>query len=189
MGAFVVATAVVIGYLVWQANQFLTTKAAEALALEEASLRSQYRAGGALRLVAAVDARVNAPGSGLYLLLDSYGNRLAGNLPLKPEALAEDGRPRVFFYQPFSEPGSERERLAIGSAFAIPGGLVLVVARDIEDQRQLASGISRMALWSFGLLSVLGIGAGILIGRGMLARIEAITAMSSTASPRASTPC
>ena len=54
MGAFVVATAAVIGYLVWQANQLLTSKAAEELALEEASLRSQYRAGGALRLVAAV---------------------------------------------------------------------------------------------------------------------------------------
>ena len=175
MGAFVVATAVVIGYLVWQANQFLTSKAAEELALEEASLRSQYRAGGALRLVAAVDARVNAPGSGLYLLLDGYGNRLAGNLPGKPEALAEDGRPRVFFYQPYSEAGREREHLAIGSAFAVPGGLTLVVARDIDDQRQLASGISRMALWSFGLLSVLGVAAGILIGRGMLARIEAIT--------------
>jgi signal transduction histidine kinase len=177
MGAFVVATALVIGYLVWQANQFLTSRAAEALALEEASLRSQYRAGGALRLVAAVDARVNAPGAGLYLLLDGYGNRLAGNLPRQPEALAEDGRPRVFFYQPFSEAGSDagRERLAIGSVLAVPGRLTLVVARDIDDQRQLASGISRMALWGFGLLSVLGVAAGILIGRGMVARIEAIT--------------
>jgi signal transduction histidine kinase len=164
----------VIGYLVWHANQLLTSKAAAELVAEEASLRSQYRSGGALRLAAAVDARVNAPGAGLYLLLDGYGTRLAGNLQGRPEALIDDGRPRIFFYQSFSEAGGG-ERLAIGRTFAVPGGLILVVARDIDDQRRLVSGISWMAFWSFGLLSVLGIGAGILIGRGMLVRIEAIT--------------
>jgi signal transduction histidine kinase len=175
MGVFVLATAAVTGYLVWQTNQFLTSRAAAALEVEEATLRSQYRAGGPVGLGAAVDARANAPGSGLYLLLDGYGNRLAGNLRRRPEALAEPGLPSVFFYQPRSGPDSERERLAIGTAFAVPDGLVLIVARDIEDQRQLASGIGRMAFLSFGLLSVLAVAAGILIGRSMLARIEAIT--------------
>ena len=174
MGVFAVATAMVIGYLVWQANQFLTSRAAEDLMQEEATLRQLYRAGGALRLVAAVDARVNAS-SGLYLLLDGYGNQLAGNLPRKPEGLIEGGRPRVFFYKRAPD---ERERLAIGSAFAVPGEIVLVIARDIEDQRQIVSSFSRVALWSFALLSVLGIGAGILIGRGLLARMEAVTETS-----------
>jgi signal transduction histidine kinase len=177
MGVFAVATAAVIGYLVWHANQFLTSRAVEELMQEEAILRRLYRAGGALRLVAAVDARVNAPGSGLYLLLDGYGNRLAGNLHSKPEALTEGGRPHVFFYKRFAD-DNERARLAIGSAFAVPGEIVLVIARDIDDQRQIVSGFSRVALWSFGLLSVLGIGAGILIGRGVLARMEAITETS-----------
>jgi signal transduction histidine kinase len=173
MGVFVLATAAVTGYLVWHTNQYLTSRAAAALKVEEASLRGQFSAGGMLGLVAAVDARVNSPGSDLYLLLDGYGNRLAGNLQRRPEALAELGRSSVFFYEPFSEPGVER--LAIGTAFAVPDGLVLIVARDIEDQRQLASGIGRMAFVSFGLLSALAVGAGILIGRSMLARIEAIS--------------
>jgi signal transduction histidine kinase len=57
----------------------------------------------------------------------------------------------------------------------VAGGLTLVVARDIDDQRQFAASIGRLALWSFGLLSALGVGAGILISRSMLARIEAVT--------------
>jgi signal transduction histidine kinase len=35
-----------------------------------------------------------------------------------------------------------------------------------------------VALWSFGLLSLLGVGAGVLISRSMLARIEAVTETS-----------
>ena len=130
MLAFLVVTGVVIGYLVWHANQLLTSKAAEDLLVEEASLRSQYRAGGALRLAAAVDALVNAPGSGLYLLLDSQGARLAGNLPGRPEALVDDGQPRVFFYRPPSNAVSAR--LAIGRALAVPGGLVRTGAAETD---------------------------------------------------------
>ena len=58
------------------------------------------------------------------------------------------------------------------------GGLTLVVARDIEDQRQLAASIGRLALLSFGLLCALGVGAGILISRSMVSRIETVTETS-----------
>jgi signal transduction histidine kinase len=54
----------------------------------------------------------------------------------------------------------------------------LVVGRDIEDQRQLVLTMGRVALWSLGLLAALGVGAGILISRGMLGRIDAVTEAS-----------
>lgn len=175
MGVFVVAAGVVIAYLAWQANELLTGKAVEALSVEVSSLRDQYRADGASRLIAAINARASEPGSGLYLLSDAQGNRLAGNLPRLPPALAEEGRGKLFSYVRPSEANGQRERLAVGISFPLAGGLTVVVARDIEDQRQLAASIGRLVLWSFGLLSVLGIGAGILISRSMLARIEAVT--------------
>ncbi|HWE18295.1 MAG TPA: ATP-binding protein [Hyphomicrobiaceae bacterium] len=175
MGAFVVAAGVVIAYVAWQANELLTTKAVEALSAEVTSLREQYQAGAAPRLVAAINERVNEPGSGLYLLLDADGNRLAGNLPRLPQALIEEGQGQLFSYPLSSEANGVRERLAIGISLPVAGGLTLVVARDIDDQRQFAASIGRLALWSFGLLSALGVGAGILISRSMLARIEAVT--------------
>jgi signal transduction histidine kinase len=174
MGAFVVAAGVVIAYLAWQANELLTTKAVEALSAEVTSLREQFQAGATPRLVAAINERVNEPGSGLYLLLDADGNRLAGNLLRVPQALVEEGQGQLFSYPRTSEAGGP-ERLAIGISFPVAGGLTLVIARDIDDQRQFAASIGRLALWSFGLLSALGVGAGILISRSMLARIEAVT--------------
>jgi signal transduction histidine kinase len=175
MGAFVAAAAVVILYVAWQANALLTSRAVEALAAEVASLRDQFETGATPRLVAAINERVNEPGSGLYLLVDADGRRLAGNLPRMPEALTEDGQSHLFSYPRPSEGSGVRERLAMGLSLSVAGGLTLVVARDIEDQRRLAAGIGRLVLLSFGFLSALGVGAGILISRSMVSRIEAVT--------------
>jgi signal transduction histidine kinase len=178
MGAFLAAAALIVVYVAWQANALLTSKAVEALAAEVTSLREQFETGGAPRLVAAIDERVKEPGSGLYLLLDAEGRRLAGNLPYLPEALTQDGQGHLFSYPRASDGKGPRERLGIGLSFSVAGGFILVVARDIDDQRQLAASIGRLALMSFGLLCALGVGAGILISRAMMARIEAVTETS-----------
>ncbi len=178
MGAFLAAAALIVLYVAWQANALLTSKAVEALRAEVAGLRTQFEAGGRPRLVAAINERVSEPGSGLYLLLDADGTRLAGNLPRLPAALAEDGQGHLFSYPRATSGSGVSERLATGLALSVAGGLTLVVARDIEDQRQLAAGIGRLALLSFGLLCALGVGAGILISRSMVSRIEAVTETS-----------
>jgi signal transduction histidine kinase len=178
MGAFVAAAALIVLYVAWQANELLTSKAVEALRAEVAGLRAQFEAGGRPRLVAAIKERVSEPGSGLYLLVDADGTRLAGNLPRLPAALAEDGQGHLFSYPRSASGSGPRERLATGFSMSVAGGLTLVVARDIEDQRQLAAGIGRLALLSFGLLCALGVGAGILISRSMVSRIDKVTETS-----------
>jgi len=178
MGAFVVAAALIVAYVAWRANELLTSKAIEALTAEVASLREQFQSGGPPRLVAAINERTGEPGSGLYLLLDAGSNKLVGNLPRKPSALVPGGQGHLFSYQRPSDSMGAHERLAVGLSVPVSGGHTLIVARDIEDQRQFAATIGRVALWSFGLLSVLGVGAGILISRSMLARIEAVTETS-----------
>jgi signal transduction histidine kinase len=178
MGAFLAAAALIVFYVAWQANELLTSKAVEALAAEVSSLRGEFEAGAAPQLAEAINARVNAPGSGLYLLVDGDGRRLAGNLPRLPQTLAREGRGQLFSYPRISEGNGMRERLAMGLSLRVPEGLTLVVARDIEDQRQFAAGIGRLALWSLGILCALGVGAGILISRSIMARIEAVTETS-----------
>src|SRR5262249_14719072 len=103
MGAFLAAAGLIVLYVAWQANTLLTSKAPEALAAEAPSLREQFEGGGGPRLVAAIDERTGEPGSGLYLLLDADGRRLAGNLPRLPQALAEDGQGHLFSYPRFSK--------------------------------------------------------------------------------------
>jgi signal transduction histidine kinase len=178
MGAFVLAAALIVLYIAWQANELLTSKAIDALTAEVASLRTQFQAGGPERLASAIRYRVGELGSGLYLLVDGAGNKRAGNLPAIPSALVPDGQGQLFSYRRAAEGEGATERFAVGLSVSVSGGYTLVVARDIEDQRQFAATIGRVALWSFGLLSLLGVGAGILISRSMLARIEAVTETS-----------
>jgi signal transduction histidine kinase len=178
MGAFVAAAALIVLYVTWQANELLTSKTVEALQTEVASLRGQFETGAKPRLVSAIDERVREPGSSLYLLLDADGTRLAGNLPSLPHGLAEDGQGHLFSYPRATDGTGASERLAAGLSLPVAGGLTLVVARDVEDQRQLAASIGRLALLSLGLLCALGVGAGILVSRSMMSRIEQVTATS-----------
>ena len=179
MGTFVVAAALMVGFVGWRANELLTTKAIEALTAEIAALREQFQSGGPQRLVAAINERVGEPGSNLYLLLDATGRKVAGNLADLPPELSQGSHGRVFSYVRTSDGVGAGKRLAVGEPVPISGGgLTLVVGRDIEDQRQFAFTMGRVALWSVGLLAALGVGAGILISRSMLGRIDAVTEAS-----------
>ena len=62
----------------------------------------------------------------------------------------------------------------------VPGGLLLIVGRDIEDLSRFASTMGQLGLWSVALLGLLGIGAGLAVSRSVLKRIEAITEASRT---------
>jgi signal transduction histidine kinase len=176
MGGFVVAAALIVGFVAWQANELLTTNTLQALTTEIGGLREQFQTGGVGRLITAVNDRVSEPSPNLYLLLDANDRKVAGNLDAMPDELVEDGQGKLFTYGRGSNAAGRRT--AVGTRVSVRGGLKLVVGRDIEDQRQFARNVGHVALWSFGLLSALGVGAGILISRSMLGRIEAVTEAS-----------
>jgi signal transduction histidine kinase len=174
MGAFVLAAALIVGFIAWRANELLTTKVVETLTAEVTGLREQFLAGGPARLAQIVNDRVAEPGSSLYLLVDASGRKVAGNLSRMPPELGESSQGRLFSYIRSTDGVPGRERMAIGVPLPVRGGLVLVVGRDVEDQRQFAATMGQVALWSVGLLSALGVGAGLLISRSVLRRIEDI---------------
>ncbi len=116
MGGFVVAAALIVGFVAWQANELLTSKVIEALSAEISALREQFQAGGPERLVAAVKDRVAQPGPNLYLVLDATGRKLAGNLPALPPELAQGGQGMLF---------THGKRAAVGEVVQVRGGLTL----------------------------------------------------------------
>jgi signal transduction histidine kinase len=180
IGLFVLAAALIVGFITWRANELLTTKVMETLNAEVQGLREQFQAGGPARLRDIIAERSGEPGSSLYLLVDAGARKIAGNLSRVPPELREGGRGGVFRYIRASEAAQRSERLAVGVSFAVPGGLILIVGRDVEDQRRFADTMWQVALWSVGLMSVLGIGAGLLVSRSVLRRIETVTETSRT---------
>jgi signal transduction histidine kinase len=180
MGAFVLAAAAIVVFIAWRANDLLTTKVVETLAAEVTGLREQYEAGGPERLADVVAQRSAQPGSSLYLLVDSGGRKIAGNLNRVPPELEANRGGSVFRYVRLGEEGGDAQRTAVGVLLSVPAGLVLVVGRDIEDLHRFAGTMGQLLLISISLLALLGIGAGLLISRSMLRRIEAATEASRT---------
>lgn len=178
MGGFLVAAALIVGFVAWRANELITAKVIEGLVADISALREQFTAGGPDRLFAAVNERVREPGANLYLVVDPAGGKTAGNLAGIPQELAAGEQGQLFSYVRASHAEAARKRRAVGELVQVQGGLLLVVGRDIEDQHQFAATVGRVALWSFGLLSFLGVGAGVLISRSMLGRIDAVTEAS-----------
>src|SRR5204862_447909 len=78
------------------------------------------------------------------------------------------------------EEGKGAARHAVGVPLPVPGGLVLIVGRDIEDLHRFAGTMGQLGLWSIVLLGALGVGAGLAVSRSVLRRIEAITETSRT---------
>jgi signal transduction histidine kinase len=177
---FVAGAALMLGFLGWRANQLMSTQVMATIVAEVAGLREQYAAGGLSRLAAVVSERAREPGTSLYLLIDSDGRKLAGNLSRMPDFGQPDAAGGVFHYVRASDPHPGTARLAVGAPIGVPGGAQLVVGRDIEDQRQFVETMRYVALLSIALLSALGICAGLLISRSVLRRIDAVNEASRT---------
>src|SRR5690606_38500807 len=62
----------------------------------------------------------------------------------------------------------------------LAGGQRLLVARDVEGQRQFIERVRTLSLAGFGLLVVLGLGGALLASRLILGRIADITATSES---------
>jgi len=187
MGAFVVAAALIVGFIAWRANDLLTNKVIETLGAEVVGLREQYQAGGPDRLAAIVAQRSQEPGGGLYLLVDAAGRKVAGNLDRVPPELEGARAGGIFLYGQVEGQGGGKSgpahsrggsRAAVGVPLPVPGGLVLIVGRDIEDLSRFARTMGQLGLWSIALLAALGIGAGLAVSRSVLRRIEAINEAS-----------
>jgi hypothetical protein len=131
-------------------------------------LREQFQTGGPARLRAVVGERAAEPG--IWPLSARRRGRTQDRRQPQchPTVLTTPGKGAVFSYSRTFESDRRAMRLAVGVPVAVPGGYTLVVGRDIEDQRQFADTMWQVALWSVGLLSALGIGAGLLISRTVL---------------------
>lgn len=176
VGAFVVLATAIVGIVFWQTNAVLTDQVVATLSAEAEALQTEAR-GGVTGLVDSIAARSRSEGPALYVLVDGAGRKLAGNLSRVPPEVSPRQIGGVFHYRPGSAgqvSTPKPERLAVARVIALPGGEVLVVGRDIEDQLRYADGVKRVVIGSFVALLALGLTIAFLISRLVLKRIEAI---------------
>jgi signal transduction histidine kinase len=110
-----------------------------------------------------------------YALATQFSDRaLAGNLPAWPSVVAQLGPQVIAFAAPGLGARSAELRQIRASMATLPGGMRLLVGRDIDLAERIAYGLEGALVWLlvFGLLS--GILGGWVASRRMLGRIEAM---------------
>ncbi|HEX7532514.1 MAG TPA: HAMP domain-containing sensor histidine kinase [Methyloceanibacter sp.] len=179
LALFSAAAAVAIFYLYWNTTVLLSRQLNQTIEAELTGLAEQYRAGGLEQLVRIVAERSQTPGSSLYLVADSEGRRVAGNLSAVSQELWNSLGPVEFVYSR-PAPGGVERRLAFANVFRLPGGYRLIVGRDIDDRREFARMTRSAMLWGLFVMALFGIGGGYWVSRKLLARIDAVAETTRT---------
>jgi signal transduction histidine kinase len=179
LALFSAAAIVAIVYIYWNTTVLLSRQLNQTIDAELKGLAEQYRAGGLDQLVRIVAERSGTPGNSLYLVADSEGRRLAGNLSAVSPELWNSLGPVEFVYQRPATGGVEK-RLAFANVFRLASGYRLIVGRDIEDRRELARMVRSAMLWGLGVMALFGIGGGYWVSRKLLARIDALAETTRT---------
>lgn len=154
----------------WAATGFAARQIAQQVERDMGVLLASARLSGPAGVALAIEARIalDRTGTEYYLLAARDGTRLAGNLA---EA------PRIAGWQRLPLQGGPRgatEVAALGAA--LPGGAFLVAARDLAPVAALQAQLLGAAGWVGGGALLLGLGGGLLIGRGVARRAAAMEA-------------
>ncbi len=179
LALFSAAAAVAIFYLYWNTTVMLSRQLNQTIDAELTGLAEQYRAGGLEQLVRTVAERSGTPGNSLYLVADSEGRRVAGNLSAVSQDLWNSLGPVEFVYSR-PAPGGTEKRLAFANVFRLPGGYRLIVGRDIDDRREFARMTRQAMLWGLLVMVLFGIGGGYWVSRRLLQRIDAVAETTRT---------
>jgi signal transduction histidine kinase len=169
VAVFAVSAFVLGGAVFLAARSALEQQMAARINAETTFMRAEFRSGGLAHLLSVVQSRGRGFSALDYLVQDSGGNHLAGEMPLTsaqpgwatievPVASEDGGRP-------------ERVRALVSD---LGGGLLLAVGDDLGRITEVEEAVATAFLWTLGLAALLGIGGGILLSRAFLARVDAI---------------
>src|SRR3954451_799694 len=123
-----------------------------AIEADARGLIEQWRAGGGVELVRILRRRIdgNVDDDALYLVLDPFGRKIAGNLPSWP--LEVDETDRAYDLQLENDGHILRARVR---RYDGPTGFSLLVGREIESRSALRDLIITTLAWALLLLAML----------------------------------
>ncbi len=175
---FCAAVAATFIYVNISMQGYLSREAQAAVQADFEALATRYGDGGLPSLISAISEHSAASSGTLYLLTDSSGRRLAGNLDSVAAGLWNTQGAAQFAYRR-REDGRISERQALGLVSRLPNGLHMIVARDIENQEALKRVLRSALLLSYAFIIVIGVAGGTMVSRSILRRVDAV---SNTAS-------
>jgi signal transduction histidine kinase len=176
---FALFAAFLLGYFAFNTRRLINEQITSIVNDEIQVLQGQYNQSGIRRLVAIVEVRSHRPGSSLYLVTTPIGEGLAGNVgSLEPGVLESEGWVETA-YRRLEEPESA-EHNALVRVLRLPGGIRILVGRDLDERERMFRIIALAGRWSVAIVIVLGILGGLFVSRRVLRRVDAMTGTART---------
>ncbi len=176
---FALFAAFLLGYFAFNTRRLINEQIVTIVDNELQLLQVQYNQAGIRRLVGIIDVRSRRPGSSLYLVTTPMGEGLAGNVgSLEPGVLESEGWVETA-YRRLEEPESA-EHNALVRVSRLPGGIRILVGRDLEERERLFHIVALAGRWSVAIVIVLGVIGGVFVSRRVLKRVDAMTGTAQT---------
>lgn len=190
---FTACALVLVFYMTSVSARMLASQTQDTINEEVGDLARAYQRGGLSLLVRNVGARSRQPGANLYLIADSQGRILAGNVEsLEPGVLDGQGwTRRPFSYRRFgdrenedpqdtvTEVEGETGHKAAALVLRLPNQMILLVGRDLREPEILRSVVRRALTIALGTMALGGLLIWFFVGRTALKRIDTVSAASS----------
>ena len=144
-------------------------------------LIDDYRSGGVVQLIETLHRRADSWGrtGAVYLLVDSQGRRIAGNIGGWPTRISTSGQ-WIEFEIDASEHGGVIAHPVRAQVFQLPGGRSLLVGTDILDRKNLASRLRSAMLWGTGLCLALSVLVSYFYSQRVRRRVAAVATTCET---------
>lgn len=194
---FAICAVLLVFYMTSLSAHMLTAQTQDTINEEALGLARAYQRGGLPVLVRVVEQRSRQPGANLYLIADTNGQILTGNVQsLEPGVLETEGwTTRPFSYQRFGEGELERQRNSAGDAanakaegetghnaialvLRLPNQMIMLVGRDLGEPERFREVIRRALMLALGMMGLGGILIWFLVGRAALKRIDNVSEAS-----------
>ncbi len=172
IGAVFALAFVALSLLVWTtASAYIERRIADTIATDVAGLEDLWREGGVTALTRAVERRRGANPARIHVAVSADGDKLAGDFDAWPNTLAAESGPLRF-----TDPSGHRH--FTGEIRRIADGPVLLVAHDRAEHEALMAALARDLAVPFALAFLVALAATGVVGRRLLARIEAVNAVA-----------
>lgn len=171
MSLFLVASLAIVGAMYWAASDLLLQQVVDDVAQRGSRLSRDLVGASGPESIRIVSARAASGQGVLYLLATGdTRQRLAGNLGAWPDGVVPDGRTDAFTLTTASG-----AHLAVGLAYRLPSGLLLLVAREATAQATLTRRLRWIVLGGSLLVLVFAGLVALALRRFVMQRISAIT--------------
>ncbi|MFT4560662.1 MAG: signal transduction histidine kinase [Gammaproteobacteria bacterium] len=165
------------GFIYWSTIGFMDRQTNAVIETDIEGLADVYRRDGLRGLIDTIESRINRDPerSSIYLVTDHRKTPVVGNISAWPNA-GPDETGWIEFR--LKDPAAGRTTRARVRPFLLPGGVNILVGRDVRKLEDVKLLIERSLLWAMIIASIVGISAGLLITRRVGRRLETISEMS-----------